>query len=241
MDFKNDKVKCVLWGVAFSLMAIVLVFRIPVFIDLHFRYLKLIDHCNTTYTSSDILQYYGILLGAAAAIVAVLLTINYSRKTSEESRIEFINAEYRKIGIDTCLKLLAIFDIQTFEKYRQMCGTSKYTDQNLLDDLGYTADEMHGLAKDFRRIYRDQRDGFDKYINWYFKQIELFIENNNIELLDKNGNNGLGKPTPVKIKVNNANDELNEALKLRNEHKNEFESVNNFIIDTMTTYEVKKS
>lgn len=223
MDFKNDKVRGVLLGVAFGLMAIVLVFRIPVLIDLHFRYLKLIDHCNTTYTSSDILQYYGILLGAAAAIVAVLMTINYSRKTSEESRIEVINAEYRKIGIDTCLKMIDIFSIQTFKEYREKIINEETT--NLDNDLKMTKYEADILIKNFKNIYHDLEYDIEEFYQWYHSKIYVFL--NKYEKIDSSD--------IVELSSFNADIE-----KLRDEHEKKYETVRAFIIDTMTTYNVYK-
>ncbi|PKM61617.1 MAG: hypothetical protein CVU99_02335 [Firmicutes bacterium HGW-Firmicutes-4] len=180
----------------------------------------------TLWDAADLLQYYGTLLGAVATIIAVVWTIDFSKKSADRNKIDNINAEYRKLGIDTCLKLMDILDIQMFEKYDKKTTTLNYKEQDIINELGQTSDEMRDLINNFRRIYRGQKDELEEFSNWYFHEIKKFIENHSDEA-KKN----------ITYDYRASRD---DAKRLRNEHRAKYEEVKLFILETLTMYNVQK-
>lgn len=180
------------------------------------------------WNAADLLQYYGTLLGAIATIIAVVWTIDFSKKSADRNKTDNINAEYRKIGIDTCLRLMDILDIQTFEKYDKKTTALNSKEQDILNELGQTSDEMRDLINNFRRIYRGQKDNLEEFSSWYFHEIVKFIENNSYDAKRKN--------FTYDYRSSRSN-----ALLLRNEHRAKYDEVKLFILETLTMYDVQKN
>lgn len=95
LNSKKEKLKDRLIGVGVCLLGIVLIFGVPFVINESYKYGEVVDGYSTLLSASDCLQYYGILLGAAAAIFAVVQTINHSKKS-----------ERNRAGVDIAFKLI---------------------------------------------------------------------------------------------------------------------------------------
>ena len=70
--------------ILYSVIAIALMVGVPLIINESY---KMNSGYMTCWDASDVLSYYGTILGATATIIAVILTIRFSKKQQREERI----------------------------------------------------------------------------------------------------------------------------------------------------------
>ncbi|MBC3897996.1 hypothetical protein GH811_00015 [Acetobacterium malicum] len=78
----------------------------PIVINQLYKYGNTYGGYLTLWEATDLLQYYGTLLGATATIIAVIWTINFTRESAEKDRRLSENNSYKNYGIQICLDLL---------------------------------------------------------------------------------------------------------------------------------------
>lgn len=177
-----------------GLISIVLGIIMPVVINFAYFSGQSCAIITTMWDASDMLQYFGTLLGAAATITAVVLTINHSEKINQ-----------RNVGIPVCLSFVDACD---FNKVYMiiMDNHMKYSEYdhndlfnavsielgNVMDSIKKCKFELYFIYPSFTKSTKEFIDKFvDEYINILFELIESVIEPNdgvNTELLKNKKN-----------------------------------------------------
>lgn len=134
MDFKKfEPIDWFLVIAVMSLAIIYLIYGIPSIIYDTFKY----NGSTDLFSASDILQFYGILLGAAATIIAVRWTILSTQKSAEQDRKNAIVINHRNEGIKACFDLIESCD---YGKIIELLNTAKLPeDENDLDIINEKA------------------------------------------------------------------------------------------------------
>ena len=121
--------------ILYSVIAIALMVGVPLIMNESY---KMNSGYVTCWDASDVLSYYGTILGATATIIAVILTIRFSKKQQREERI--IGA---KPWLSSTTELLnshsEIEELQSMNSlyvfiYRDTWGVSKSIPYSLLEE-----------------------------------------------------------------------------------------------------------
>lgn len=163
----------------------------------------------TQWDAPNILSYYGTLLGAAATIIAVVLTIRYAQKSSQEDRRHSEKINHRNIGIQICLdfidscnpiKMVAILDSIEHVDYCLDNGpdAALRKKQNELDMI---CDKIRSDHVKFQIVYPNLNKKINSYITAYVKAYSGKIEKAGENLRINDGNIEFHKDTLSELKV----------------------------------------
>lgn len=135
LDVKNKIYIGVFLGVFFALIC-------PIMINKYFG----------LWNASDALSYWGTLLGAVATIIAVIWTIDYSKKLSEKERKHTENTNYKNCGMQIC------FDFIELCSYKKIIDIiNKTSNDGIFNDVtSYNfrvSEELEDLSRCFLEVF----------------------------------------------------------------------------------------
>jgi hypothetical protein len=197
VDFKKfEPIDWFLVITVLSLVSVYLLFGIPSMIYDTFKYNGAID----LFSASDILQFYGILLGASATIVAVRWTIKTTNKSAEQDRKNTIVTNHRNIGIKTCQDLIEMCDfvkvINIINNENSKCEKNDLVfvegneDATIYNNFTILNNEIKIAHINWQFVYplieEITKDFFDNYVIGYQKELESL---QNTIKYNKNNNN----------------------------------------------------
>jgi|GEM_PF-5106367 len=123
----------------------------------------------TSWESSDVLAYYGTLLGASATITAVILTIKFTRESAEKDRKNAENIDHRNIGTPVCFEFIESCD---FEKILYTLDNIHYErDKDIdetLDNVKRNLDVIYQKARVNHAKFQVIYPNLSKELNLYF-------------------------------------------------------------------------
>ncbi|KNZ40684.1 hypothetical protein [Acetobacterium bakii] len=115
--------------------------------------------------AADVLSYYGVLLGAIATIAAVVLTINYSRKSAEKDRQLSENNNYRNYGIQYCTDLL---DICNYLRITDIIQNASILIIKNEQDKYYYGDYNFAIKTGLVSLKSSMTNAYSKFIKFHF-------------------------------------------------------------------------
>lgn len=164
----------ILIGVGFAIVG-------PIFIDKAYESTNKIFF--TSWEASDTLSYYGTLLGAVATIIAVIQTIDHSRKLSIEEREHSESINRRNEGIRISYELIEAC------KYEKIIQAALNNDQenelSIKFSILFLKNEIEVNYNKLRFLYPTIAEDTEGVISWFVSAYNVIL-NQLIRNFDKN-------------------------------------------------------
>ena len=135
----------------------------------------------TSWESSDVLAYYGTLLGASATIFAVILTIRFANKNNQDNKKHTEKINNRSIGVPICIELINSCDPMKVFAIIEELQHERYTKNNDAENIRKnTASKFDRISNDIRAasikfqiLYNEINDKrIITYIDQYYRTID---------------------------------------------------------------------